>query len=140
MSNCAQGSRSLCMNLHSTKRFDYGFIISDLLSGVFKRGFKVKRTMTNSACRCDVSPRHVAASCRLVCTNRGLLRNSDQAIVGYPWPYRCFSITLKVILFLSDHYKLLNRVWLWIEVCQNAVFSKIDITMTTIINKKLWNR
>ena len=47
-------------------------------------------------------------------------------------PYRCFSIVLKVILSLSDRYKLFTSDWLWIEVCQNAVFSKIDITMTTI--------
>ena len=50
--------------------------------------------------------------------------------------YWCFSISLKVILSLSDRYKLFTSDWLWIEVCQNAVFSKIDITMTTI-NKKL---
>ena len=53
-------------------------------------------------------------------------------------PYRCFSITLKVmILFLSDHYKIFTSDWLWIEVCQNVVFSKIDITMTTINKKPL---
>ena len=28
--------------------------------------------------------------------------------------------------------------WLWIEICENVVLSKIDITMTTI-NKKLLN-
>ena len=59
-------------------------------------------------------------------------------------PYRCFSIVLKVILSLSDRYKLFTSDWLWTEVCQNAVFSKIDITMTTI-NKnfainKIWIR
>ena len=52
-------------------------------------------------------------------------------------PYRCFLITLKVILSLSDRYKLFTSDWIWIEVCQNAVFSKIDIFMTTI-NKKLY--
>ena len=52
-------------------------------------------------------------------------------------PYRCFLITLKVILYLSDRYKLFTSDWIWIEVCQNAVFSKIDIFMTTI-NKKLY--
>ena len=40
-------------------------------------------------------------------------------------PYPCFSIALKVILSLSDHHKILTCDWLWIEVCQNAVFSKI---------------
>ena len=49
---------------------------------------------------------------------------------------KCFSITLKLILSLSDHYNIFTNDWLWIEVCQNTVFSKIDITMTTI-NKKL---
>ena len=54
-------------------------------------------------------------------------------------PHQCFSITLKVILSLSDHYNIFTNDWLWIEVCQNTVFSKIDITMTTI-NKidKTW--
>ena len=50
-------------------------------------------------------------------------------------PYRCFSIALKMFLSLSDRYKLCTSDWLWNEVCQNAVFSKIDMTMTTI-NKK----
>ena len=54
-------------------------------------------------------------------------------------PYRCFSIALKVVLSLSDRNKIFTSDWLWIEVCQNAVFSKIDVTMTTI-NKKLRNR
>ena len=46
------------------------------------------------------------------------------------WPW--------VILSLSDVHKIFTSDKLWIEVCQNAVFSKIDITMTTI-NKKTWN-
>ena len=54
-------------------------------------------------------------------------------------PYRCFSIVLKVILSLSDRYKLFINDWPWTEVCQNVVFSKMDITLPTI-NKKLWNR
>ena len=54
-------------------------------------------------------------------------------------PYRCFSIALKVISSLSDRHKIYNSDWPWIEVSQNAVFSKINITMS-IINKKLWNR
>ena len=43
-------------------------------------------------------------------------------------PYRCFSITLKVILSLSDRYKIFTTDWLWIEceVCQNLVFCKIS--------------
>ena len=54
-------------------------------------------------------------------------------------PYRCFSIALKVILSLFDCYKLFTSDCLLNEVCQNAVFSKINIIMTTM-NKKLQNR
>ena len=50
-------------------------------------------------------------------------------------PYRYFSIALKVVYSLSDRYKIFTSNWLWIEICENAVLSKIDITMTTI-NKK----
>ena len=42
---------------------------------------------------------------------------------------------LKSNLCLADRIKIFTSDWLWIEVCQNAVFSKIDITMRTI--KKL---
>ena len=52
-------------------------------------------------------------------------------------PYRCFSLTLKVILSSSDRYNIFTSDWLWIEVCQKAVFGKIDITMTTINKKNL---
>ena len=51
-------------------------------------------------------------------------------------PYRYFSIALKMIFFLSDRYKIFTSNWLWIEICENVVLNKIDITMTTI-NKKL---
>ena len=37
-------------------------------------------------------------------------------------------------LSLSDRYKIFTSDWIWIEVCQNAVVTKIDITMTTINN------
>ena len=53
-------------------------------------------------------------------------------------PYRYFSIALKVVFSLSDRYKIFTNNWLWIEICENVVLSKIDITMTTI-NKTLWN-
>ena len=53
-------------------------------------------------------------------------------------PYRYFSIALKVFFSLSDRYKIFTSNWLWIEICENVVLSKIDITVTTI-NKKLWN-
>ena len=40
---------------------------------------------------------------------------------------------------LSDRYKTFTIIWLWIEICENVVLSKIDITMTTI-NKNLWRK
>ena len=40
-------------------------------------------------------------------------------------PYRIFSIALKVILSLSDRYKILTSNWLWIEICENVVLSKL---------------
>ena len=43
--------------------------------------------------------------------------------------------TLKVVFSLSDRYKIFTSNWLWIEICENVVLSKIDITMI-IINKK----
>ena len=51
-------------------------------------------------------------------------------------PHRYFSVALKVVFSLSDGYKIFTSNWLWIEICENVVLSKIDITMTTI-NKKL---
>ena len=50
--------------------------------------------------------------------------------------YRYFSIALKVAFSLSDRYKIFTSNRLWIEICENVVLSKIDITMTTI-NKQL---
>ena len=47
-----------------------------------------------------------------------------------------FSIDLKVDFSLSNRCKIFTSNWLWIEICENVVLSKIDITMTTI-NKKL---
>ena len=43
---------------------------------------------------------------------------------------------LKVIFSLSDRYEIFTSNCLWIEICENVVLNKIDITMTTI-NKKL---
>ena len=65
----------------------------------------------------------------------GLLRRFDTV---FQRPYRYFSIAWKVFFFLSDRYKIFTSNWLWTEICENVVLSKIDITMTTI-NKKLWN-
>ena len=42
---------------------------------------------------------------------------------------------LKSGFSLSDRYKFFTSNWLWIEICENVVLGKIDITMTTI-NKK----
>ena len=58
-----------------------------------------------------------------------LLRCFD---TGFQRPYRYFSIAFKVILSLSDSYKIFSSNWLWIEICENVDLSKIDITMTTI--------
>ena len=41
-----------------------------------------------------------------------------------------------IALTFSDRYKIFTSNWLWIEISENVVLSKIDITMTTI-NKKL---
>ena len=51
-------------------------------------------------------------------------------------PYPHFSIALEVVFSLSNRYKIFTSNWLWIEICEIVVFSKIAITMTTI-NKKL---
>ena len=51
-------------------------------------------------------------------------------------PILLFFNRLKSVFSLSDRYKIFTSNWLWIEICENAVLSKIDITMTTI-NKKL---
>ena len=51
-------------------------------------------------------------------------------------PYRYFSIALKVVFSSSDRYKIFTSNWLWIEIYENVVLSKIDITMTTM-NKKI---
>ena len=42
---------------------------------------------------------------------------------------------LKSGFSLSDRYKFFTSNWLWIEICENVVLGKIDVTMTTI-NKK----
>ena len=46
--------------------------------------------------------------------------------------YRYFSIALKVFFSLSDRYKNFTSNCLWVEICENVVSSKIDITMPTI--------
>ena len=47
-----------------------------------------------------------------------------------------FNRLREFFFFLSDRYKTFTSNWLWIEICENVLLSKIDITMTTI-NKKL---
>ena len=47
------------------------------------------------------------------------------------------SIALKVILSSSDGYEISTSDWLWFDVCQNAILSKINITMTTIKSIKV---
>ena len=45
--------------------------------------------------------------------------------------YRYFSIALHVIFSQFDRYKIFTSNWLQIEICENVVLSKIDITTTT---------
>ena len=47
-------------------------------------------------------------------------------------------ITFIFIKTMSHDLLVQMAHWLWIEICENIVLIKIDITMTTI-NKKLWN-
>ena len=54
----------------------------------------------------------------------------------FQMPYRHFSVALNVVSSLSDRYEIFTSNWLWIEICENIVLSKIDITMTTM-NKNL---
>ena len=52
-------------------------------------------------------------------------------------PNRYFSKALKVVFSLSYRYIIFTSNWLWIEICENVVLSKIDITMTTTKKKTL---
>ena len=70
---------------------------------------------------------------RLSFTVKPVLRCFD---IVFQRPYRYFSIALKVTLSLSDRYRIFTNDLLWIEICLNVGFSKIDFTMTTI-NKKI---
>ena len=47
-------------------------------------------------------------------------------------PILLFFNRLKSVFSLSDRYKIFTSNWLWIEICENAVLSKIDVTMTTV--------
>ena len=51
-------------------------------------------------------------------------------------PYRYFSIASKMVFSLSDCYKIFTSNWLWIEICENVVLSKIGVTMTRINENK----
>ena len=44
-------------------------------------------------------------------------------------PYRYFSFALKVFFSLFNRYKIFTSDWIWIEICENVVLGKIDITM-----------
>ena len=52
--------------------------------------------------------------------------------------FKVFRYSFFFFFSLSDRYKIFTCNSLWIEICENVVLSKIDITMTTT-NKKLWN-
>ena len=54
-------------------------------------------------------------------------------------PHQGFFNPLKSFLSLSDRCEIFTSDWLSIKVCQNAVFSYIDITTTTIAkNFEIW--
>ena len=90
---------------------------------------------------CDVETKNEMSSIRLInfkfsCFSYFIdLRCFD---IVFQRPYRYFSIAWKVISSLSDRYQIITNDWLYVEICHNIGFSKIDMTMTTI-NKKLWN-
>ena len=42
-----------------------------------------------------------------------------------------------MFFFLYDRYTIFTSNWLWIEICENVVLGKIDITIMTTINKKI---
>ena len=44
-------------------------------------------------------------------------------------PYRYFSIVLKVVFSLSNRYKIFTSDWLWIEICENVVLSKMETSL-----------
>ena len=70
----------------------------------------------------------------IMCLKRHMILRCFDTV--FQRPYRYFSIALKVFFSLSDRYKIFTSNWLWIEICENVVLSKIDITMTAM-NKKL---
>ena len=53
-------------------------------------------------------------------------------------PHQYFLIVLKVFFFLLRSLQNFTSNWRWIEICENVVLSKMDITMTTI-NKQNGN-
>ena len=61
-----------------------------------------------------------------------IIRKTSHKVFRYS-----FSGTISMFFFCPC--PIATKFSLVIEVCQNAVFSKIDVTMTTI-NKKLCNR
>ena len=59
-------------------------------------------------------------------------------VFRYSFSEAIFFNRLKSGFSLSDRCKIFTSNWLWIEICENVVLNKIDITMKTM-NKKLWN-
>ena len=66
---------------------------------------------------------------------RAELFSSCFNVVSHDKEIHTYKNALKVVFSLSGRYKIFTSNWLWIEICENVVLSKIDITMT-IINKK----
>ena len=57
-------------------------------------------------------------------------------VFRYSFSEAIFFNRLKSGFSLSDRCKIFTSNWLWIEICENVVLNKIDITMKTM-NKKL---
>ena len=80
----------------------------------------------------------------LTCHPCSIDRNASMTLVApflrcfdtvFQRPYRYFSIGLRIVFSLADRYKIFISNSLSIEICENVVLRKIDITMTTITKK-----
>ena len=66
--------------------------------------------------------KQIANICRKESQQTAVLRCFDTV---FQRPYRHFSVTLRVAFFLSDRYHIFTSNWLWIEICEKAVLSKL---------------
>ena len=95
----------------------------------------VDKTTASTSCGWKTKNNHVDAS------GRGF-KHEPVKVFWYTFsettPLFFYRLKMKRFLSLSDRYKIFASNWLWIEVCQNVVLTKIGITMTTI-SKKIGN-